>query len=317
MGLPDPHIGYIIDTPTYCPGAWDIAMQALYHLRKRLTHLIFLGDVGSFESLTHWQSLRAEQGFIEEDVALVSARLDEIEKITKPNRIRVVYIEGNHEAWASQFEAKYPELRNTFNLRKRFELARRGWVWVPENNFYALGEVYWTHGHIRGVRQPLDMIRLKGVSVVYGHTHGYKTQSLRTLTGEHAAWTVGCLCSIDPPPPYARGEQPSGWVHGFPLAQVRASGKFQIGFRRIIEESWTELDDGTELLARPAAIQRRLEEDEAIRTRLREEYADRYYNPGGQVVRAEPHHGKTGVGHAVARSRRARIVRSLPDMERG
>jgi metallophosphoesterase superfamily enzyme len=315
--IPDVHIGYIVDTPTYSLGAWDIVMQALRHLRKRLTHVIILGDFGGWESMTHWQSLRADQGFIKEDVQLVNARRDEIHAITGPEGIKVVYLEGNHEAWAGQFEAKYPEVRDAFNLKHQMGIDRRGWVWVPENNFYGLGHLYFTHGHIRGVRTPLDMIKRYGVSVVFGHGHRYMTESLRTLTGEHAAWMMACLCSIDPPPPYARGALPGGWVHGFGVAQIRANGRFQVGFRRIIEEAWTELEDGTELLANPVDMRRRLEQDAAIRERLRAEYSERYYNPGGQVVRTEPHHGKTQAEHSVARSRRARIVRMLPENERG
>ena len=88
--FPDSHFGYAVDTPTYSIPAWDIAIQMLHHYRKRLTHVVFLGDVGNWESMTHWASLRADQVFIQEDVALVNARLDEVEAITRPNRIKVV-----------------------------------------------------------------------------------------------------------------------------------------------------------------------------------------------------------------------------------
>jgi metallophosphoesterase superfamily enzyme len=313
--IPDTHVGYVVDTPTYSLGAWDLCLQALRHDAERLTHVVFLGDFGNWESLSHWASLRADQCFVEEDVALVNARLDEVEAITKPAGISVAFLEGNHEAWASQFEAKYPALRDAINLRRRLRMKERGWEWVRENHFYALGDLHFTHGHVRGVKQPSDMIRRTGASVVYGHTHTYATQSVRTLKGEHAAWTMGCLASIDPAPPYARGEHPSGWVHGFGRVQVRANGRFQVGFRRIIEESWTELEDGTELRVDVAACRRRLEEDARIRERLREEYSERYYVPGGAVVRPEPHHGKVsrkGEVSPAARTRRARIVRGLP-----
>lgn len=318
--VPDVHVGYVVDTPTYSIACWDVVMQALHHLRKRLTHVVILGDFGNWEPLSHWTSLRADQGFVEEDVALANARLDEIEAVTKRNGINVAFCEGNHEAWASQFESKYPELRDTINLRRRLRFRQRGWTWVPENHFYALGLCHFTHGHLRGVRSPADMVRRQGASVIYGHTHQYATASVRTLAGEYAAWTMGCIASIDPPPPYARGEQPDSWVHGFGLVQVRSNGRFQVGFRRILEESWCELEDGTELIARPAEVRRRYNGDQAIRKRMRDEYGERYYVPGGRVVRPEPHHGKIdrkGNVSTVARTRRARIVRALPEATRG
>jgi predicted phosphodiesterase len=316
MVIPDTHVGYVVDNPTYSVGAWDIAIQALKHNAKRLTHLVFLGDFGNWESLSHWASLRADQVFIEEDVALVNARLDEIEEITKANNISVSFCEGNHEAWASMFEAKYPALRDGVNLKRRLKFKERGWTWVPENNFYALGDIYFTHGHLRGVKTPVDMVKRTGASVIYGHTHHYVTQSVRTLKGEHAAWTFGCLASIDPPPPYTKGDCPSGWVQGFGFVQIRQSGNFQVSFRRIIDESWTELEDGTELLVNTKSVQKRLDQDKAIRENLRKEYSERYWIPGGRIVTPEPIYGtisKKGEVGASVRTRRARIVSKLPE----
>lgn len=313
--IPDVHVGYIVDTPTYSIAAWDVMVQALYQLRKRLTDVVILGDFGNWESLSHWSALRADQAFIEEDVALVNARLDELEWITSENGINVAFCEGNHEAWASQFEAKYPAMRDLVNLKRRLHFRERGWRWVPENHFYRLGDLHFTHGHMRGVRQPRDAVKALGCSVVYGHTHAYTTQSVRMLTGEHAAWAMGCLASIDPPPPYSRGGIPESWVHGFGLVQIRRSGRFQVSFRRIIEESWTELEDGTEIRMNRDAVQARYDEDQETRERLREEYSERFYTPGGRVVGLEPHHGKqmkNGDATGGARTKRARVVRGLP-----
>jgi hypothetical protein len=324
--LPDLHAGYVIDTPTYSIPAWDIAMQALWHNLKRLTHIVILGDFGNFESVSHWASLRADQTFIEEDVALCLARIEEIEALNVARKklrlppIRVIFCEGNHEVWAAQIEAKYPQLRNMVNLQNRLGFKRAGWTWVPENHFWAIGEIYFTHGHIRGNRKPGDLCRTKGVSVIQGHDHTYRTASVRTLKGELAQWSFGCLASIDPPPPYARGEQPSSWVHGLGFVQVRANGRFQVSYRRIIDEAWTELEDGTEIRVDGKACQRRYDADQRIRDQLREEYGERFYAPDGPIVRTEPHHGKTdqhGNVSPVARTRRARIIRSLPDIPGG
>lgn len=302
MGIPDSHIGYVVDTPTHSHGCWDIGMQAIDHYGPRLTHIIIMGDFGNWESLSRWSALRAQTVFIVEDVELVNQKLDELEALTKKHGIHVVYLEGNHENWAAQLEAKYPFLRNQINLKLQLRIKERGWTWVPENHFYALGHLHFAHGHLKGIKSPSDYIRRKGVSMAYGHTHTYTTESMRTLTGEHAAWTVGCWASIDPPPPYARGDIPERWVHGIPFWQVRRNGRFQASFRRIIQESWTELEDGTELCARPKVIQRRLIDENELREQLRMDYSERFYVPGGNVTRPEPLKG-TEYGTRAARGR--------------
>lgn len=321
--IPDVHIGYITEYPTYSIPAWDVMVQGLRHDIERLTHVVILGDFGNWESLSRWASLRADQAFVEEDVALVNARLDELDALQAYRAdhslqpLKFIFLEGNHEAWASQFEAKYPALRNTVNLKKRLLGHRPHWTWVPENHFWALGDLYFTHGHLPGVRSMTDLIKRTGVSVVCGHTHTYTTESLRTLTGEHAAWTMGCLASMDPPPPYVRGSVLSRVVHGFGRVQVRANGSFQVSFRRIIGESYTELEDGTELRVDTRAVARRYEQDQQIREALREAYGERFYHPGGQVISTEPNFGKvskrTGEVSPSVRTNRARIVRALPE----
>jgi hypothetical protein len=313
FAIPDVHVGYAVDHPTYSIPCWDVTIQALKKLEDRVTHVVIMGDFGNWECLSHWASLRADQCFVEEDVALVNNRLDEIQRIVEAKNIEVIFLEGNHEAWASQFEAKYPALRDAVNLQRRLRIKERGWTWVPENHFWAIGNLHFTHGHLKGCKNMVDVIKRTGVSVITGHWHTYETETLRTLTGEHAAWTIGTLASMDPPPPYVKGSGLSRVVQGFATVQVRTNGSFQVGFRRIVGQTWTELEDGTEIRADIPACQRRYAQDQAIREQMRKDYGDRFFAPGGQVVRTEPHHGKTGADHVVARNRRARIVRTLPE----
>jgi metallophosphoesterase superfamily enzyme len=312
MVIPDVHIGYMIDTPTYSLPCWDLMIQALVHYGDRITHFVIIGDFGNWESMSRWSALRADQVFVEEDIALVNNRLDDIQAITAAHGIKVIFIEGNHEAWATQFEAKYPTMRDMVNLKRRLRMDERVWEWVPENSFWAIGDLHFTHGHIKGVRTPADMIKKTGVSTIYGHNHQYQIASLRNLTGEYMAMSIGCLASIDPPPPYARGQMIDTWVHGLAFARVRSNGMFSVDYNRIVDENWLELSDGTELIAEPGMAAVRYEQDIAIRDDMRNQYAARYYAPGGNVLRTEPHDGNTEMDHKVARTRRARTVRLLP-----
>lgn len=323
--LPDMHVGYAIDTPTYSIPAWDIAMQALWYNWRRLTHIVILGDFGNWESVSHWPSLRADQVFIKEDIALVNLRLAEIRAINVKRAeaglppIKLIFCEGNHEAWASQCEAKYPLLRDSLNLKKLLGFDQPHHEWIPENHFWAIGDIHFTHGHYRGNSKAGGLLK-QGISVIQGHDHTLSVTPMRTVLGELEQWSFGCLASIDPPPAYARSKLPESWVHGLGWVRVRSNGQFQIDYTRIRDEAWTELPDGTELRVNVRACKKRYDEDQQMRDALREEYADRFYHPDGPVVRTEPHHGKVdrdGNASPVARTRRARIVRMLPEGVKG
>lgn len=342
--IPDTHVGYVGDVPTYSPGAWDCTMRALHALRQqdRLTHLGFIGDFGNWESLSRWASLTAEQAYVEEDVALVNARLNEVQAILRgasveeaavldypvtedeeesgdfhderkaddEDGVHVFFCEGNHEAWASQLEAKYPGMRDSVNLYRRLRFYRRRWQWVPENHYYQLGDIHLTHGHVRGCSKPEDYLKLKGVSVMYGHTHAVALGRVNQLDRTLRAFNIGCLASIDPPPPYSRGEVPSRWAHAFGLIQVRRNGRFQVQIPEVEDETYTELPDGTEIVAKVSTIEARLKVDRGIRQRLRQRFRDRYYHPGGSKHGLGAPDGLEPVYTAGLRSNRTRVART-------
>jgi hypothetical protein len=301
--IPDVHRGYHAGIPGHDPLVWDVGMQALRHFRNRITHVVILGDFGGFESVSHWASLRAEHIFLDEDLAITNYGLDEIDKICTP-RTKKIYIEGNHEHWATLLEAKYPTFRNQVNLRRRLLAGRPHWTWVPNNHFFKLGKAYFTHGNYPGASSAHAMLKETGKSVLYGHTHGQEVAYFNNLSGLHMAMSNGCWCMIDPPPPYSQAKIPSRWVHGFTPVQIRANGLFQAHFHRIIERSYVELMDGTELIADRSAVEQRMEAEYGILRALHEQYNERDYVPGGAVHDPEP----LGRSEYSSRQRRARVI---------
>lgn len=287
--IPDVHRGYHVGLPSHDPMVWDVGMRALRHVVKKLTHVIIYGDFGNWESLSHWAGLRADQPFIEEDVAITRMGLEEIESVVDPHGVRKVFIMGNHEEWSTLLEAKYPILRNEVNLVRRLRLHKaNGWTVIPHNHFFKLGRSHHTHGDYPGGRNARTMVKETGVSTFFAHTHQREAHYFRNLEGVHTAQSLGCWALIDPPPPYAKSKLPSSWVHGFGLLQVRANGLFQCDYRTIIESSWVEMPDGTEIIADARAVRRRLADERDALLRLRKEYAERYYAPDGRVHELEP-----------------------------
>lgn len=302
--IPDVHRGYHTGLPTYDPCVWDVGMQSLKHLAPRLTHLIILGDFGNFESLSHWAAQRAEHVFIEEDLQIVQMGLDEIDEICDKYNIKKVFVEGNHEFWGSLLEAKYPQFRNMINLKSRMFKARKNWTWVPNNHFFKLGKIHLTHGNYPGGRDAQAMLKEIGQSVLYGHTHGHEIAYKNNLAGIHMAMSSGCWAMIDPPPAYSKAKIPGNWVHGFTVVQIRNNGLFQVRFHTIIDSTYTELLDGTEIVANRARIKERLTLEAGALKTLREDYEERYYVPGGPVHEPEP----ITTTEYAARGRRARVI---------
>lgn len=301
--IPDVHRGYHVGIPSHDPMVWDVGMQALRHFAHRLTHVIIYGDFGNYESLSHWAGLRAAQAFIEEDIAITRMGIEEINDIVDPHNIQKVFLLGNHEEWATLYEAKYPENRNAVNIARRLRLhPDNNWYVVPHNHFFKLGKSYHTHGDYPGARDTKSMVKETGASVFFGHSHHREVVYLRNLKGLHAAHALGCWAMIDPPPPYSKAKPPNQWVHGFGLLQVRANGLFQCDYRTIIESSYVELPDGTEIVADYPRVRERLSAEQNTLLQLRKDYAERYYAPEGSVHELEPIKG-TELRSRVQRAR--------------
>ena len=302
--IPDVHVGYHNGVPAFDPCVWDIGMQALKHYAPNLTHLVSIGDFGNWESLSHWAALRAEHIFLEEDIALVKVYLDEIDEICDEYGIKKVFVEGNHEGWATLLEAKYPQFRNVVNLKHRLLRERKNWTWIPNNHFFKLGKIHFTHGNYPGASDSMAFLKEVQKNVLYGHTHGHDVARHRGLAGEHVVSSSGCWAMIDPPPPYSKAKIPARWVHMFHLIPVRSNGLFQLDPHVIIDSSYVELRDGTEIRFNRAEVTRRMKRDDALRTTLRNEYDERFFHPGGVVIEPIP----VGRTEYSARTRHARIV---------
>jgi len=287
--FPDTHIGYTAGVPAFDPCALDVALQALEHYAADgATHFIHLGDLADMESCSHWASLRAEQVFIEQDVRLTNAYLDEVDEICDHYGLKKIFIEGNHETRTARLEAKYPMIRDMVNLKKRLFGKRTGWTWVPNNHYYKLGKLYFTHGNLSGVSDSASMLRVAGKSVLFGHNHQHQVARHRTLDGLHVAMSSGCLASIDPPPPYSQAKIPATWAHGFTVVQFRANGLFSLRFHEIIDAQYCEMMDGTEIRTNHSDAQWRLDRDQEIMDQCRNEYEERFYSVGGNVTETEP-----------------------------
>lgn len=233
--VPDTH-GCFIDQP-----AADAMLSDIKSLDPR--EIVMIGDhidCGGFLAQHHVWGYVAEAAYtFEEDVAAANQFLDSLQSAA-PNAT-IHYLEGNHEARIEKWcvtqalrdgtDAAF--LLGLLGTEKILHLKKRGINFYAQGKCYAgcripstikLGKCYFTHGTKHGKRAADQMLQRFGASVVFGHVHKLLSASDRTVKdGEIGAWSVGCLCSLQPK---WRHSDPTDWMHGYGTQLVRENGDF-------------------------------------------------------------------------------------------
>lgn len=128
------------------------------------------------------------------------------------------FLEGNHEARIRKYILnKAPDLAGLDATRvdNLLQLQKIGWDFIAEHKFYAINDLYFTHGEYANAHSPLKHINEYNVSVVHGHTHHISCKYQRGLDKTIQGWELGCLCSMDVGAEYVKK---ANWQHGFGTA---------------------------------------------------------------------------------------------------
>ena len=230
---------WLICPDTHAPLHDEAAMNCMYDAIKiaRPTGFLHLGDVGEFESVSHWRWKRRKRPPLEyviadadKEIALVNQFLDEIDAslagVGCENKVVTL---GNHDDWLNQFCTEFPYLPQ-YRPGKAMRLLERGY-WVhasdsPRIPTVGKSKLRAYHGHHVGGQYHARHHALKfGASVVYGHWHDTQMHSVQTLGGHHAAWSLGCLRNMNAP---FLGGRPTNWSHAFALVHVLPSGNYDL-----------------------------------------------------------------------------------------
>ena len=99
---------------------------------------IDLGDVGEFESVSHWQwkkkkrpPLEYQIPFVDKEIEEVNAGMDIIDEALDKVNCKEKYItEGNHDDWLNRFVFENPYLKD-YTFRKAVKLDERGYKYYP------------------------------------------------------------------------------------------------------------------------------------------------------------------------------------------
>lgn len=208
--IPDTHV------PFEDGAAFAVLMAAARVFRPDT--IVFLGDFADFCSVSfHPRTLGVRGYTLEEEVAAVNARLDEVEAL---GASRVVFVKGNHEHRLERYlSEKAPELFGLVDTAALFRFTARGWSVVEYRHHLKIGKMHFTHdvGHAGIYAHRQSRMAYEG-NVVIGHVHRCSMEVAGTSKGpSHVGIALGWLGdkkAID----YMHAAKASQWTLAFGIA---------------------------------------------------------------------------------------------------
>lgn len=203
---------------------------------------IDLGDIGEWESVSHWQwkkkkrpPLEFQLPDIKKDITLVNAGMDIIdEALDKVNCKEKYFLQGNHDEWLDRFVEENPYLTE-YGFESAVKLADRGYEYHKMGEYFKLGKMYYYHGHhYGGVMHTRQHLLKLGVNVMYGHWHDIQQYSLIHMDGAKSAWSIGCLKNMTNEKNEWLGGKTHNWSHAFAIVDYFNGGFFNVHMVQIM-----------------------------------------------------------------------------------
>lgn len=189
--------------------------------------VILLGDWMDTYSLSHHPPRTpARTRFVDETEA-AERELDDVRNAAPSAEF--YELEGNHEGWASGYEAGSPSLEGVLNVPERLRLAEKGIRWVPlfeqdsdEGRHFRLGPVAYLHAVFEGATAARKHAEIYGPRigcryVKFGHTHGMDSYTSPAGYTARSGGFLGDRRNIAFS--YTKG-RPCPWVLGFTIEEI-------------------------------------------------------------------------------------------------
>ena len=216
---------------------------------------IDLGDVGEWESFSHWKWKRKKKPpleyllpTLEIDVKNVNTGMDIIdESLDKANCKEKYLTEGNHDNWLNMCVEKYPYIPQ-YKFANAVGLKDRGYKYYKFGRHLKIGKLYFYHGHQYGGQyHTSNHLRKLGCNIMYGHWHDLQNMTATHMDGPKAAWSIGCLKDMKPRANEWLDNRRINWAHAFAIVDFFKNGLFTVHVIQIIKGKtslWGELIDG-------------------------------------------------------------------------
>lgn len=226
--VPDVHV------PFHCKKSIKPLLQ--YIRDNEWDYLIFLGDFMDYFCIAKYNDnkpgLVEGKTVLQEGTEGASLLHDFMEaaKLNNP-QVEIIYLEGNHEARATEFAHKNPHLRGIIEVENLLAFDVNEIVYVKswsQDEMCQIGNAFFHHGRYTNQYHAKKHVDNYGVNIFYGHTHtvqkhvrpARKDQSV--MIGE----SLGCLCEYPDKYDYMRGA-PRNWQKAFATFHFLTDGTFQ------------------------------------------------------------------------------------------
>jgi len=216
---------------------------------------IDLGDLGEWESVSHWQwrkkkrpPLEYQLPTINKEIEAVNRCQDEIDEALDKANVKDKYItEGNHDDWLNRFVEENPYLKD-YSFKKAVKLDERGYKYYRFGRYLKIGKLYYYHGHhFATTNHTRNHLLRIGANLMYGHHHDLQQSSVTHIDGAKSAWSIGCLKDMKGDRNLWLGGKRHNWSHAFAIVDYFDSGFFTVHIIQIINgrtSLWGELIDG-------------------------------------------------------------------------
>jgi len=211
--MPDQHVPY------HDRDVWSIQMQVIRHLKPDI--FVQLGDFEDCHSLSAWDKDKRKEGdsrMRKREVIEVNKKKIELEKLLGPACLKIIH-EGNHEERARRFTDKYDKLRGMLEI---FEvLDWDDWRVYKYKELSRIGNLEFTHDLYSGKYSTFKSVDKLLNDIMYGHTHA--SQMFTRAAGRRTTFrgiTAGCGIDFDAADDMYVGNNVTGWVHSFQVADM-------------------------------------------------------------------------------------------------
>ena len=216
---------------------------------------IDLGDLGEWESVSHWQwrkkkrpPLEYQLPFVEKEIEQVNLGLDRIdEALDKTNCKEKHLCEGNHDEWLNRFVYEHPYLGH-MRFKRAMKLADRVYVFHPIGKLLKIGKLNFYHGHhYAGIHHTRNHLLRMGANLMYGHHHDIQQCSVTHVDGPKSAWSIGCLKDMSSNANVWLNNRGHNWGHAFAIVDFFKGGRFTVHVVNIVKGEtslWGEVIKG-------------------------------------------------------------------------
>ena len=236
--------------PLADPKAISCFVQAINIIKPDF--YVDIGDVGEWESVSHWQwkkkkrpPLEYQLPYVKKEIEEVNECMDEIDEVLDKSNCKEKYMcQGNHDDWLDRFYEENPYVE-WVKFEKACKLKERGFKYYRTGEYLKIGKLHYYHGHhFSGVHHTRNHLLRLGANVMYGHFHDLQQCSVTHLDGVKSAWSIGCMKKMDAKANSWLMNRRHNWSHAFAVVDYFDDGFFTVHIVQIIDGKtslWGEL----------------------------------------------------------------------------